>query len=169
MKRFMVSNLFALVLFPFLFSFTYSQVKIGEIVNNSPVITYDKSEILHALEKEFGNTPSISLYQAKIIVSKDSNFYLIGLSAFDAVKIAVKMTKDTASNNLYIARNQNSELDLCKDCSSPECGIKLDSNGNPDGCKVVQCRSKNENCNHTIQKIDKIAFVERYLVQKKTK
>jgi hypothetical protein len=165
----MVSNLFALILFPFLFSLTYSQVKIGEIVNNSPVITYDKSDILHALEKEYGNTPSISLYQAKIIVSKDNNYYLIGLSAYSAVKIAVKMTKDTASNNLFVARNQNSELDICKECSNPECGIKFDLNGNPDGCKGVQCRSNNENCNHTLQKGDGFAFVERYLVQKKTK
>jgi hypothetical protein len=165
----MVSNLFALVLFPFLFSLTYSQVKIGEIVNNSPVITYDKSDILHALEKEYGNTPSISLYQAKIIVSEDKNYYLIGLSAYDAVKIAVKMTKDTASNNLFIARDKNSELDLCKDCSHPECGLKFDLNGNPDGCKVVQCSSKNENCNHSILKGDGFTFVERYLTLKKIK
>lgn len=94
---------------------------------------------------------------------------MIGLSAYDAVKIAVKMTKDTSSNNLFIARNQNSELDLCKECSNPECGIKFDSNGNPDGCKVVQCSSKSENCNHTLQKGDGFTFVERFLVQKKTK
>lgn len=169
MKRFMVSNLFALVLFPFLFSLTYSQVKIGEIVNNSPIITYNNIDILHALEKEYGNTPSISLYQAKIIVSNDKNYYLIGLSAYDAVKIAVKLTKDTASNNLFIARNQNSELDICKECSNPECGIKFDGNGNPDGCKVVPCSSKNENCNHALQKSDGFTFVERYLTLKKIK
>jgi hypothetical protein len=165
----MVSNLFALILVPFLFSYAFSQVKIGEIVHNLPVITYNNSDILHALEKEYGNTPSISLYEAKIIVSEDKNFYLIGLSAYGAVKIAVKMAKDSSSDNLFIARDRNSELDLCKGCNSPDCGINFDSKGNPNGCKVVACSNTNENCNHTLQKGDGFAFVERYLVQKKNK
>jgi hypothetical protein len=158
----------AIAIFTMLFvNNLYSQVKIGEITSSGATITHDLNDLLQALEKEYESNTPITLVTAKIHITNDNVYYLIGCASGDKDKISVKLEKDPANNNLYICRGAGVEKQWCADCDNPDCTLNYNGKGEPVGCKDASCPYPNEFCNHHISTGPGIIFVERYLQKKK--
>ncbi len=155
------------ILFAILFvNNLYSQVKIGEITSSGAIITHDLNDLIQSLEKEYESNTSVTLVSAKIHITSDNTYYLIGCASGDKDKISVKLEKDPANNNLYICRGAGADKQWCADCNNVECQLDYNGKGEPNGCKEVSC-PVGQYCNHHISTGPGIIFVERYLKKKK--
>lgn len=146
----------------------FSQVKIGEMVNGNAVVTHDMQDIIQALEKEYDINQGTQFNYASIYISLTNNYWLVAGNGNPAnqFKIAVQLDYNSTQNEFYVSAVPDRPVHSCVDCSSVDCHLIFDGNGNLAGCS--ECNGyPSQHCNHsiTMKPANELAVV-RYLIYK---
>jgi len=130
----------------------FAQVKLGEVVNGVGIATHDEQDLIQALEKEYDKKQGTKFTYARILTSKDGNFWLAAGNQDQqtSFRIAVKLELDAKTKQLHISTKAATYTESCGDCKSPNCALAIDENNNPDGCTDCGPENPDEYCNHSI-------------------
>ncbi|NOY06858.1 MAG: hypothetical protein GXO82_09555 [Chlorobi bacterium] len=132
--------------------FAQERIKIGEIVDNEPVITMDSATLVSAFESAFNDGTTIST--VKIERSGDY-FYVEGFgnNAGEARAMAEELNND--GGELYLL--PTSESHSCSGVNCESSGFRKSPSGKISGCQCLQPGGAGESySNHTISTVSRL-------------
>ncbi len=132
--------------------FAQERIKIGEIVDNEPVITLDSATLVSAFESAFNDGTVIS----EVKIEQSGDFFYVegsGMNAGEARAMAEELSND--GGELYLL--PTSESQSCSGVNCASGGFRKLPSGKIMGCQCLQPGGSGESySNHTISTVSRL-------------